>query len=39
MNRIRGEGGRFGDAAKKEQQQQSNQMHQQHLILHNYTGS
>lgn len=41
MNRIRGEGGRFGDSASKKEQaqqhQQSNnqQIHQHHLILHN----
>lgn len=34
MNRIRGEGGRFGDKANKEQQPQSNQQIHQHLILH-----
>lgn len=38
MNRIRGEGGRFGDSSKKEQShqsQQSNSQHIHHLILHN----
>lgn len=35
MNRIRGEGGRFGDKGNnKEQQPQSNQQIHQHLILH-----
>lgn len=33
MNRIRGEGGRFGDKGKNEQQQNSNQQ-LQHLIIH-----
>lgn len=33
MNRIRGEGGRFGDKANKDQEPQSNQQHH-HLILH-----
>jgi len=35
MNRIRGEGGRFGDKGNKDEQQpQSNQQMHQHLILH-----
>lgn len=38
MNRVRGEGGRFGDSSKKDgpQSQQSNNPHlQHHLIIHN----
>jgi len=34
MNRIRGEGGRFGDKNNKDQPAQSNQQMHQHLILH-----
>lgn len=37
MNRVRGEGGRFGDASKKETSpnQQSSNQHLHHLIMHN----